>query len=277
MPADMSASRAYEFLRYERDGALAILSLNRPAKLNAINPGMIEELNHALDIAEADEQVRVIVLRGEGKAFSAGFDLNTGNESDEQDNDFWREELRKDFDIIMRFWDSPKPSIAAVHGYCLGSAMEMAVACDITIASEESRFGAPEVRFGSGIVALILPWVIGVKAAKEMLLTGDDKVSAERALSLGLVNRVVKKQDLESETLALARSIASNDQLAVRLTKQAINETCETMGMREAMLKALDVDIEIETTETEESKEFNRILHEQGTRAALAWREKKTS
>ena len=277
MPADMSASRAYEFLRYERDGALAILSLNRPAKLNAINPGMIEELNHALDIAEADEQVRVIVLRGEGKAFSAGFDLNTGNESDEQDNDFWREELRKDFDIIMRFWDSPKPSIAAVHGYCLGSAMEMAVACDITIASEESRFGAPEVRFGSGIVALILPWVIGVKAAKEMLLTGDDKVSAERALSLGLVNRVVKKQDLEAETLALARSIASNDQLAVRLTKQAINETCETMGMREAMLKALDVDIEIETTETEESKEFNRILHEQGTRAALAWREKKTS
>ena len=277
MPADMSASRAYEFLRYERDGALAILSLNRPAKLNAINPGMIEELNHALDIAEADEQVRVIVLRGEGKAFSAGFDLNTGNESDEQDNDFWREELRKDFDIIMRFWDSPKPSIAAVHGYCLGSAMEMAVACDITIASEESRFGAPEVRFGSGIVALILPWVIGVKAAKEMLLTGDDKVSAERALSLGLVNRVVKKQDLEAETLALARSIASNDQLAVRLTKRAINETCETMGMREAMLKALDVDIEIETTETEESKEFNRILHEQGTRAALAWREKKTS
>ena len=273
----MSASQAYEFLRYERQGAVAILSLDRPAKLNAINPGMIDDLNHALDIAEADEQVRVIVLRGEGKAFSAGFDLATENDGAEDNNDFWRKELRKDFDIIMRFWHSPKPSIAAVHGYCLGSAMEMAVACDITIATEDSRFGAPEVKFGSGIVALILPWVIGVKAAKELLLTGDDNLGAERALGLGLVNRVVKNEELETETLTLARSIASNDQLAVRLTKQAINETCETMGMREAMLKALDIDVEIETTETEESREFNRILHEQGTRAALAWREKKTS
>jgi len=90
-------------------------------------------------------------------------------------------ELQNDFDIIMRFWDSPKPTIAAVHTYCLGSAMEMAVACDITVAAEDCRFGAPEVKFGSGIVSLILPWVIGVKQAKELLLTGADDVSAERA------------------------------------------------------------------------------------------------
>ena len=203
----MSASQAYEFLRYERQGALAILSLDRPAKLNAINPGMIDDLNHALDIAEADEQVRVIVLRGEGKAFSAGFDLATENDGAEDNNDFWRKELRKDFDIIMRFWHSPKPSIAAVRGYCLGSAMEMAVACDITIATEDSRFGAPEVKFGSGIVALILPWVIGVKAAKELLLTGDDKLGAERALGLGLVNRVVPETELMPVCRQLAHEI----------------------------------------------------------------------
>ncbi len=265
----------YEFLIVEKAGPLAIFTLNRADKLNAINGVMIDELNHALDVAEADDTIRVIVLKGAGKAFSAGFDLNAGNADGEDDKAFWRKELKKDFDIIMRFWDSPKTTIATVHGYCLGSAMEMAVACDITIAAQDSRFGAPEVRFGSGIVALILPWVIGVKAAKELLLSGDDKVSTERALALGLINRVVAKENLEQETLKLAKEIASNDSLAVRLTKQAINKSCETMGMRDAMLQALDIDVQIETTETPESKEFNRILHEQGTRAALAWRDNK--
>jgi enoyl-CoA hydratase len=260
-------------LLYEVDGPVAILSLNRPEKLNAINSTLIEELDRALDQAEQDERIRVIILQGSGRAFSAGFDLNTEDETGENDVDFWRRELRKDFDIIMRFWDCPKPTIAAVHGYCLGSAMEMAVACDITIATDDARFGAPEVKFGSGIVAMILPWVIGVKAAKELLLTGDDKVSADRALSLGLVNRLVAENNLNEEALSLARTIAANDQLAVRLTKQAINNSCESMGMREAMLSALELDVEIETTETPESKEFNRILQEQGTRAALAWRE----
>ena len=238
---------------------------------------MIDELNHALDLAEKDDQVRVIILNGSGQAFSAGFDLNAGEEEANADVEFWRKELRRDFDIIMRFWDCPKSTIAAVHKYCLGSAMEMAVACDITIAAEGCRFGAPEVKFGSGIVALILPWVIGVKAAKELLLTGDDKITAERALSLGLINRVVAENKLYDEARSTASTIANNDQLAVRLTKQAINQSCETMGMRQAMLQALELDVEIETTQTPESKEFNRILKEQGTRAALAWRDRKTN
>ncbi len=271
----MSKKKRYQTLIYAIEGPLAILTLNRPNKLNAIDRVLISELDNALNLAEEDEQVRVIILKGEGKAFSAGFDLNVENDSGEDNLKFWRNELRKDFDIIMRFWDCPKPTIAAVHGYCLGSAMEMAVACDITIATGDACFGAPEVKFGSGIVAMILPWVIGIKAAKELLLTGDDKVSAERALSLGLVNRLVADGELDTEVRTLARTIATNDQLAVRLTKQAINSSCETKGMREAMLNALEIDVEIETTETPESLEFNRILQEQGMRAALAWRENK--
>jgi enoyl-CoA hydratase/carnithine racemase len=271
----MSDNSDFHTLIYKVDGPIAILTLNRPEKLNAIDSVLISELNSALDLAEQDEQVRVILLNGAGRAFSAGFDLNAENDTEKTDKEFWSSELRKDFDIIMRFWDCPKPTIAAVHNYCLGSAMEMAVACDITIATEDALFGAPEVKFGSGIVAMILPWVIGVKAAKELLLTGDDKVSADRALALGLVNKVVAGGELENEAGRLARSIATNDQLAVRLTKQAINNACETMGMREAMLNALALDVEIETTETPESKEFNKILQEQGTRAALAWRENK--
>jgi enoyl-CoA hydratase len=271
----MSKTDIYQNLLFEIDGPIAFLTFNRPEKLNAIDSLLVTELNDALNVAEQNKQVRIIILKGAGRAFSAGFDLNVENEMGSDDKEFWRKELKKDFDIIMRFWDCPKPTIAAVHGYCLGSAMEMAVACDITIAAEGTRFGAPEVKFGSGIVAMILPWVIGVKAAKELLLSGDDKVSGERALSLGLINRLVEPAELESETISLARSIASNDQLAVRLTKQAINKGCETMGMREAMLDALALDVEIETTETAESKEFNKILDEQGTKAALQWRENK--
>ena len=266
----------FSTINYSQEASVAIISLNRPDKLNAINPDMVNDLHAALDEAEANDSVRAILLKGEGKAYSAGFDLDVEADEGVDSSEFWRAELRRNFDIIMRFWDCPKPTIAAVHKYCLGSAMEMATACDITIAAEGTRFGAPEVKFGSGIVALILPWVIGVKQAKELLLTGDDKVSAERALSLGLVNHVVEQEKLQQESMAMASSIAANDPFAVRLTKQAINTSLEFMNMREAMLKALDIDVEIETTETPESKEFNRILAEQGTKAALEWRKQNT-
>jgi len=149
----------------------------------------------------------------------------------------------------------------------------MAAACDITIAAEGCRFGAPEVKFGSGIVALILPWVIGVKQAKELLLTGDDRVSAERALALGLVNRVVPADALQDEALAVARSIAANDRIAVALTKQAINRGAEIGGMRQALLQGLELGVSVEASETPESREFNEILAKEGPKAALAWQE----
>jgi enoyl-CoA hydratase len=155
----------------------------------------------------------------------------------------------------MRFWNSPKPTIAAVHGYCLGSAMEMAVACDITVASRNCRFGAPEVKFGSGIVALLLPWLIGPKMAKELLLTGDDKVTAERAEAMGLINRVVEGELLEQAAGEYANQLAANDLTAVRLTKQAINRSYQIMGMPQALAEALELDVEIESTPSEQPGE----------------------
>jgi enoyl-CoA hydratase len=258
----------FQTIRYETDGPLAWLVLDRPDKLNAINAQMVAELNVALDRAEADDDIRVILLKGVGKAFSAGFDL-------EQDSGDLRKELTEDFNIIMRFWDCPKPTIAAVHTYCLGSAMEMAVACDVTLAAAGCRFGAPEVKFGSGIVALILPWLCGPKKAKEWLLSGDDRVTPEQAEQWGLVNRVVEPAELDGEARKLARAIAANDRLAVRMTKRAINRGCEIAGMRRALLEALEVDIEVESTDTEEKRRFNELLKTEGARAALAWRNRR--
>ena len=262
----------FESILYAVEAPVAIISLNRPAKLNAISPGMVAELGEALDLAEADETVRAIVLRGEGRAFSAGFDLEMGEDDTGDAVTFLRRELRKDFDIIMRFWHCPKPTLAAVHTYCLGSAMEMAVACDVTVAAEGCRFGAPEVNFGDGIVSLILPWVIGVKQAKELLLTGADDISAGRALALGLVNHVVPEEECLARAMAIAGKIAGNDRAAVELTKQAINRSCAIMGMGSALDQALETAVVIGSQETPESRAFNEVLERDGPKAAIAWR-----
>ena len=259
----------FDTLFYETKGPAALITLNRPDKLNAINGPMVHELGQALDRAESDDQVRAIIVNGAGRAFSAGFDLGGAGDSIPL-----RQELYDDFEVIMRFWESPKPTIAAVHTYCLGSAMELAVACDITISAEGCRFGAPEVQFGSGIVALILPWLIGPKLSKEFLLTGDDKIDAQRAYDVGLINKVVAEDRLLDEALSYAQRLATNDQLAVALTKQAINRSTDIMGMRQALLQALELDVIVETTETPESKAFGDILQTKGPKAAIAWRKK---
>jgi enoyl-CoA hydratase len=236
---------SFSLIKYSAGGALARISLNRPEKLNAINAQMVRELNQALDLAEEDESVKVIILSGEGKAFSAGFDLYESDDS--QTAAMVKTELENDFGIIMRFWHCPKPTIAAVHTYCLGSAMEMAVACDITLSSEDCRFGAPEVKFGSGIVALVLPWLSGPKKAKEWLLTGNDRITPEQALASGLINQILPGDDLQAKAEAMAAQIARNDEFAVKMTKQAINRSMEIAGMNQALAEALDMDIEIET------------------------------
>lgn len=258
---------------YEKKAAIAEIRLNRPDKLNAINSSMLGELGAALDRAEDDVDIRVIILSGNGRAFSSGFDLETPEANEGVSRiDAIRDELTRDFKLIMRFWDCPKPTIAAVHGYCLGSSMEISAVCDITISADDCRFGAPEVRFGSGIACMILPWVIGLKNAKGLLLLGNTDIDATRAEAIGLINRIVAAPELMSEARKLADEFALNDPLAVRLTKQAVNHSGEVAGMRDALLAALETDIEIESTETPESRKFNEILASDGLKAALTWR-----
>jgi enoyl-CoA hydratase len=254
-------------------GSVARITLNRPDKLNAIDAGMLDQLEAALDTAESMNEVRAVLLDGNGRAFSAGFDMaSAGDASKVSRNDRLRRELTRDFEVIMRFWDCPKPTIAAVHGFCLGSAMEITAVCDITIAADDTRFGAPEVKYGSGIVCLILPWIIGFKHASELLLAGSNEITASRAASIGLINRVVPAAELHGEALAVARQVAANDALAVRLTKKAIHRSLETAGLRRALQDALDLDIRIETTDTPESIAFNDVLEKEGLKSALNWR-----
>ena len=260
-----------ETLIYEVQGPIAVLTLNRPDKLNAINTDMLNAINQAMDDAEDNHDVRAIVLKAAGKSFSAGFDLDDAVWDTEDDADM-RAALEDDFYTIMRFWDSPKPTIACVQGYCLGGAMELALSCDLTVASSCALFGEPEVSIASGIVVLNLPWLTGPKLAKEILLCADKRIPAQRIYEMGLLNRVVDLEDLESTGIEFAETIAANDMMSVAITKKAINKTMEISGMRSALNDASEANMLLETTDYDEKTEFYDILKKEGIKAALEWR-----
>jgi len=260
-------------LEVRKEGRVGIMTLNRPEVLNAFNPELVEAVGSTLSSLSTDAAVAAIIVNGAGRAFSAGFDLKASAAMGELTNEQWRKVLETDFNFIMQFWDCPKPTIAAVHGFCLAGAFELALACDITVAAEGTRFGEPEARFGSGIIAMLLPWVTGPKQAKELLLTGNDRISAERALEIGIVNHVVPAGEHMAKALAIAADIVAAAPLSVRMTKQAINRSYEIMGLRQALLAALETDLYIELSGGPERAEFNRIRREQGVKAALAWRD----
>ena len=263
----------YNTIEFDRQGPVAIISLDRPQKLNAINAEMIDEIHHAFDQIGANDAVRAVVVNGNGRAFCAGFDLQAGIEANRKTEADWRKAINADLKLIMRFWHCSKPTIAAVHGYALAGGFEIALACDMSVCEQGSRFGEPELRFGSSVVALLLPWYVNPKRAKKMLLTGQDRMRASEALDCGIVNEIVEQGQGLERGIALAREVALMDPDAVRLTKRAINQTYDIMGMGEALRKGADTSVKIETLETELRKRFNQILRSEGLKQALAWRE----
>ncbi len=257
----------------ETIGPVLRLTLNRPERANALNSTMLGEIGQALDDAERNADVRVVIVRGAGTAFSSGFDLKEQMERRPQGVDQWRPILRKDFDTIMRFWHFPRPTIAAVRGPCLAGACELALACDITIAAEDAFFGEPELKFGAGIVAMLLPWLAGPKIAKEIIFTGEDRIPAARAREIGIVNRIVPVADLDHTALTLAKHIAAIDPNLVKETKRAINGAFEAQNMMQALEEALAIDLAIEGAGSPDKIQFMEIARRDGLKAALAWRD----
>ena len=265
----------YENLAVAVADRVAHLTLNRPERLNALNKAALLEINRALDSLEADAEVRVIVVSGSGRAFSSGFDLKAQMEQRPEGSAVWREILDLDFDTTMRFWNSPKPTIAAVHGACLAGAFELAMACDITIAAEDAVFGEPELKFGAGIVTMLLPWMTSPKQAKRIILSADDRISAQDALAMGLVSRVVPPGTHVDVALRTARGIALMDPYLVAETKKALNRTYDLQGMQTALRMALDIDHGIESHGSPDKRAFMDVARERGMRAAIAWRDER--
>ena len=265
---------AYETITFEVEKGIGVLTMNRPDKLNAMNQKMINEMMDVQKRVETDTSVNALVLTGSGRSFCAGYDLKEAYaQGGERNLAQTRYTLQHDLAMTMGFWECSKPTLSAIHGHCLAGGCELALACDLSIASEDAVFGEPELRFGAGIVCMILPWLTGPKQAKEMIFTGKDKISAEWALAIGLINRVVPSGQHLDATIDMARQIAVMDPHVMALSKQAINRAYEIMGMREALNAAVDLDVEITSLDTPDSTTFRDLAKSKGLKAAIAWRD----
>src|ERR1043166_1662432 len=194
---------------YAVDGKVGIVTLNRGDKLNAISPELKKRLVERFHEADRDPATSVVILRAEGRSFGAGYDIgpNPARAARRGNALAWHESLTDDVALEMTPWDMRKPVIASVQGHCLGGSCELVMMCDITIAADDARFGEPEIRFSNVGPAMIMPFIIGFKRAREILYMGDP-INAQTALSYGLVNRVVPRAELSAATMKLARRMA---------------------------------------------------------------------
>jgi enoyl-CoA hydratase len=245
------------------------LTLNRPAKLNAISHDLRVALDDAVAAATADDRVRVIVLAGAGRAFCSGYDLSEGQPPHTWG---WRQVLAEDVASTLAVWRCPKPVIAQVHGYALAGGLELAMACDLIVAAEGTQLGEPEIRFGSAPVTLLMPFLIGQKLTRELLLTGD-LIGADRAERIGLVNRVVPADRLEAEVDLLADKLARVPDDVMAPTKLMLNRAMEVAGFLDAVEAGLDLQSIVNMSET--SRAFDAIVRRDGMKAALAWRDQR--
>jgi enoyl-CoA hydratase len=267
------ASAGTQVLLVEDIGPVRRLTMNRPEALNALSGDLIEAMSEALRAAAADDSVRVLILRGAGRAFCSGYDLNEDASGGSTDSVHWYEELKRSADRMLEFFDLAKPMIAQVHSYCLAGGCDLMMVCDLCVCSEDAKFGEPEIRFGSGVVTMVMPWILGARKAKELLFTGEDRIDAAEALRIGLVNKVVPADQLDAATLALAEEIAKNDPFAVAMQKKAINRVWELQGFREAIAANVEIDALIEAADLPEREEFRKITLEQGLKKAIEWRD----
>jgi enoyl-CoA hydratase len=270
---DEGTNAGESVLLVEDIGPVRRLTMNRPTALNALNHDLTEAMSGAIKEAGADPSVHVVILRGAGRAFCAGYDLNEDAAEGELDAQHWHESLAESTDKMLEFLDCPKPTIAQVHSYCLAGGTDLMLACDLAVAADDAYFGYVDVRFGSGVVSMFLPWVVGMRAAKELLFTGEDRVPADEALRLGLVNRVVPRDRLDDATLELAEEIAKNEPFVIQTSKRAANRVWDVAGFRAAMASNTELDVMIETANLPARDEFRRITQEQGLKAAIAWRD----
>ncbi|MDE0235984.1 MAG: enoyl-CoA hydratase [bacterium] len=236
-------STAFDTIEYSVDEAVATITLNRPDVANAQDTQLIDELDAAFDLAEADDEVRVVVMAANGRHFSAGHDLKALVGDVEPDK--WRQmrttpegkfhhEKTMYFDRCLRIRDFPKPTIAAVHGKCIAAGVMLAAMCDLIVASDDASFQNPVLRMtGAAVEILIEPWEMPPRKAKEFLLTAQT-ISAADAERLGMVNRVVPRDELAATTKEMAEAIALVPPATAAVVKRSINKTLELMGQKDS-------------------------------------------
>lgn len=236
-----------DLVLYDVAGNIATISLNRPDVANAQNFELLDALDQAWQRAADDDDVKVIILRANGKHFSAGHDLKAGEATPDPERkkatvqSVYRAESKRYLGYSMRWRNVPKPSIAAVQGVCIAGGLLLAWPCDLIVASEDAKFSDPVITMGIGGVEYHgHTWELGPRLAKEILFTGR-AITADEARAIGMVNRVVPRDELDSATRELAASIARHHPFALRMAKRAVNHTLDVQGFTTAVQAVFDM------------------------------------
>ena len=279
----------YENVLMDRAGTddrVGIITLNRPEKLNALSQELLYDFDAALHDMEADHTIRVIVVKGAGRAFSAGYDLTpsqkTGADAvvrrhrgvDDKGRRLLmgiRTGMQQITDIHMYFWNMAKVTIAQVHGYAVAGGCEMAMMADLVVAADDAQLGHPGLRgLGTSRTGVIWPLVIGMRKAKELYYTGEN-VTGTEAEEIGMINYAWPKEELEDRTLAFADRLAniSADHLAI--LKVNMNRFYENMGIYSSVRSSTDLDAAGQVTEF--SYDWQEKMREEGLKDALQWRD----
>ncbi len=229
----------YKTLLFEKSEGIATITFNRPEVLNALNQKLWLELRHALDDARLDDTIKVVILTGQGRAFSSGADLK---ESKTRTPDQYRTYLESLQSVSLSIIRYEKPTIAAINGYALGSGYELALACDIRIAAHQAQIGSPEARVSSSVTGgafRLVQDLVGPGKAKELLFTADN-IDGREAERIGLINKSVEPEQLMDHVRQMAQRIVKNDLFSLKMIKKGLR-----LAQGEASLEAL-MDFEIE-------------------------------
>jgi enoyl-CoA hydratase len=262
----------FETLTLEDDGGVTWLTLNRPAKLNALSDQLLEELGLALDAIERSETTRVVVLRGAGRAFSAGYDLSPDaaeiGEAETRSPIDERDRLVGNIELFTRIWRFPVPVIAAIHGYCVGGGAQLASFCDITVVADDAIIMAsPTLLIGGGYLSPIWAHLVGPKRAKLVSFDAGHRISGKVAAEWGWAAQSVPPELFDEHVRNLARSIARTPAGVLRLKKEAINRSTELQGFLTYARTGAETDALLHFSP--EIREIQRWIREDGLRAAI--------
>lgn len=259
----------YSLISFELKGDVAHVTLRRPHKLNAITDAMNIELFDALNRIAETPAIKLVILSGEGRAFSSGYDVGEGEDMPARTPPYWKYHFGLAFRTLRRIWTLPQPVIAKVNGACLGGGMAMAMACDLTYASDSAFFGDAEIKFGGGgNMFPVLQWIIGMKKLHELVLTGRN-VYAPEALQLGMINEMLPADELDARVEAVARHMCLLPDGTLVKNKASAHRWYEEQGLMPTIRNNEDASALGLSTAGE--TEFTRISKAEGVSAALRW------
>jgi enoyl-CoA hydratase len=236
----------YRSIRLEDRGPLTWIVLDRPDKANALSNELLDEFSDALGRL-ADEGGAVVGIRGEGRGFSAGYDLDQVGKAGPADPVADRARLQRNLDRYLAIWDHPKPVIAAVHGYCIAGATQMCVFADITVVADDARIGEPALPIGGGYIAPLWAPLVGPKRAKELAFVAGNTIDGPTAVEWGWANHSVPQDQLVAAVEGLAARIARTPPDVLRVKKLSINRAMESMGIRHATSSVAEMDALLHT------------------------------